>query len=157
KDEGLEVTGTGPDRTTVYARGTVKQLAKSLQVNMVRVTAPNGTTYNAAQNAPSLPEPVAEGVEAVIGLQPVRQFIKHGRFPRPVAPQPGTNVANAPPYLVKELLKAYDADAVPVTGRGQRIAILIDTLPRDDDTAAFWAKNQLPVHNGRVEKVNVKQ
>jgi kumamolisin len=153
KDEGLETTYTSPDKTSIYVRATVGQLEKSLQIKMVRVTAPNGTTSNAAQNAPSLPQDVGAGVQAVIGLQPFRQFKKHGRVQRHSQPTP--NVANAPPYLVKEVLKAYNADAVGVTGKGQKIAILIDTLPHDADTAHFWTRNSLPVVPGRVEKINV--
>jgi hypothetical protein len=37
--------------------------------------------------------------------------------------------ANAPPYFVPEVLKAYDADSLGVTGNRQTIAILIDTFP----------------------------
>lgn len=156
KDEGFEITHTTPDQTSVYARGTVAQIEKSLAVKMIRVTK-NGLTYNAAQNAPSLPETVGAGVQAVIGLQPFRQATKHSRVHRPVFPlMPTTSTANAPPYLVKEVLKAYNADTLGVTGRGQKIAILIDTLPLDPDTAHFWSKNSLPVVPNRVEKINVK-
>lgn len=65
------------------------------------------------------------------------------------------DVANKPPYLVKEILGAYHAKGVKETGRGQTIAILIDTLPRDSDLIAFWKRNKLPVTLKNVEKVNV--
>ena len=51
---------------------------------------------------------------------------------------------NAPPYLVGEILKAYNADRLNVTGAGQTIAILIDTFPEDSDLTAFWTANGLP-------------
>jgi len=155
KDQGFEVTYTSPDKTSVYVRGTVEQIEKSLEVKMIRVMK-NGSTYNAAQNAPSVPAEVGEGVQAVIGLQPFRQATKHSRIHRPVSPAAAPAVANAPPYLVKEVLKAYNADGLAVTGKGQKIAILIDTLPHDADTKFFWEKNNLPTTPNRVEKIKLK-
>src|SRR5947209_4586520 len=151
--EGLKEASTTPDNTGIYVTGTVGQLAKSLHVTMVRVTAPDGVTYTAAQNAPSLPADIGASVQAIIGLQPFRQFTKHSRIRRSAA---ASGTATVPGYLVKQVLKAYNADALKVTGKGQRIGILIDTLPADADTAHFWKQNGLPAIAGRVEKVNVK-
>ena len=183
KGQGFEVTHVTPDRTSVYTKATVDQIEKSLQVKMVRVTR-DGLTYNAAaappKNAenvaqavksPSLPKDVGEGVRAIIGLQPFRRMHKHSRQQLPTggnraeqadagisstATGPSPQVAYAPPYLIREVLKAYDADNLNVTGAGQKIAILIDTLPNDDDLTKFWRVNQLGVTLGQVEKVNVK-
>jgi kumamolisin len=155
KDQGFEVTYTSPDKTSIYVRGTVEQIEKSLEVKMIRVMK-NGSTYNAAQNAPSLPAEVGAGVQAVIGLQPFRQATRHSRIYRPVTPTAVANIGNAPPYLVKEVLKAYNADGLGVTGKGQKIAILIDTLPNDADTKFFWKKNKLPDNEDRVTGINVK-
>jgi kumamolisin len=69
---------------------------------------------------------------------------------------PSTNVQNAPPYLVQEVLKAYNADGLPVTGKGQTIAILIDTFPADADLKAFWKRNNLATTINQIEKINVK-
>ncbi len=49
---------------------------------MVRVTK-DGVTYTAAKNAPSLPADVANGVHAIIGLQPFRQARKQSRMGLP--------------------------------------------------------------------------
>jgi kumamolisin len=68
---------------------------------------------------------------------------------------PGPNVANAPPYLVSEVLKAYNADALGVTGKGQTIAILIDTFPADSDLTTFWQRNNLPTTLTQISKINV--
>ncbi|HEX4612902.1 MAG TPA: S53 family peptidase [Urbifossiella sp.] len=154
KAEGFVVTHTSQDRTGVYVRGTLAQIEKSLQVKMVRVTF-NGLTYNAAQKAPSLPADIGVGVHAVIGTQPFRQFTKQSRIHRPTTAEPTTNVNTVPGLLVKDVLKAYNADAVGVTGKGQKIAILIDTVPLDTDTAHYWQVNGLPVTPTRVQKVNV--
>jgi kumamolisin len=66
------------------------------------------------------------------------------------------NIANAPPYLAAEILKAYDADGLDADGHGQTIAILIDTVPAGSDLQAFWKQNDLPINQARVQTVNVR-
>lgn len=182
KGQGFEVTHITPNRTGVYARGTVAQISKSLDVRMARVTR-DGITYNAARNAPSLPADVGDGVHAIIGLQPFRHAYKNSRMRPPTngnraslgsdneatptrprtrsfatanAAAPTPNIANAPPYLVNEILRAYNGDTLGLTGAGQTIAILIDTFPADADLKKFWKVNRLPESLNRIEKVNVQ-
>jgi kumamolisin len=161
KANGYEITQTSPDG--IYARAKASQIAKSLEVNMVPVTK-DGVTYTSAQNAPSLPEEVAGAVRSINGLQPYRQANKHLRKVPAVdgnrtstetdeAVEP--NIANAPPYLVSEILHAYNANGLGLTGKGQTIAILIDTFPADADLTAFWAKNGVPVTLAQIQKINV--
>ena len=165
KAQGYTIIRVGQDRTSVFVRAKVSQIEKSLGVQMVRVTK-NGITYTAARNAPSLPADIANSVHAIVGLQPFRHAHKHSRRVTPrnrhgldgkaiagVAPAP--NIANAPPYLVSEIVKAYNADQLTLTGKGQTIAILIDTVPADSDLQAFWQRNNLPVSLTQVEKINV--
>ena len=159
KARGFDITHTTPDRTSVYARATVDKIEKALKVEMVRVTK-DGLTSSAARNAPSLPTNVSSGVQAIIGLQPFRHAHKH--FRRLVLETdnrafdgPSPNVSNAPPYLVSEVLKAYNASGLQVTGKGQKIGILIDTLPRDADLQSFWRHNGLGVTLSQIEKVAV--
>lgn len=190
KKEGFEIVEESKDGASIYARGTVGQIEKSLAVNMTRVTK-DGITYNAAQDAPSLPTDVGNSVHAIIGLQPFRRAHKHSRMclpshgnraslngtsvtknneakpsstKKPRAAKaagtgidgPVTNIANNPPYLVSEILKAYNADGLQVTGKGQTIAILIDTVPSDSDLKKFWQRNNLPVQISQIKKINVK-
>ena len=160
--EGFEITQVTPDGTSVYAKGSVDQIEKSLGVKMIRVTK-DGFTYTAAQNAPSLPASVGAGVHAVIGLQPFRQAHKNSRkcVPHHVsgiaanAHSAGKNVQNMPPYLVNEILKAYNADGLSLTGKGQTIAILIDTHPDPSDLQAFWTANGLSTTIGQFTMINV--
>jgi kumamolisin len=160
--QGFKVTGESPDGTGVYANATVGQIEQSLAVSMVRVTK-NGITYTAAQNAPSLPMAVGAPVQAIIGLQPFRHaqkhrartLIRHNRSTLDRNGLPVPNVANEPPYLVAEILKAYNANALGVSGKGQTIAILIDTFPNNDDLIAFWTANGLATDLTRIEKVTV--
>ncbi|HEY2028989.1 MAG TPA: S53 family peptidase [Myxococcales bacterium] len=173
-DQGFEITHVASDGTGIYARATAAQIEKSLAVQIVRVTK-DGVVYPSARNAPSLPAEIAGGVHAITGLQPFVQARKHSvavvprrahaRTP-PGPPKraaveataalaPVPNLENAPPYIVPEILKAYGADGVGVTGDGQTIAILIDTVPARSDLNAFWKRNGLTVTDAQVTFVNV--
>jgi len=160
KAEGFEITHSTSDG--LYARAKVSQIKNSLEVTMSRVTK-DGLTFNAAVTAPSLPSDVAAAVGSVNGLQPFRQANKQLRRLLPsdgnrmgsTAAGPSPNIANAPPYLVSEILKAYNADGLGVSGSGQTIAILIDTFPSEADLTAFWTRNGLPITLAQIEKVNV--
>jgi kumamolisin len=170
KAEGFDIKDedVSPDYTSIYATAPVEKIEQSLDVNMVRITH-GGFTYTAARNAPSLPMAIGAAVQAIGGLQPFRRAHKHGRQRPPHrgnrvglgrlhhdVPAPTTNIANAPPYLVSEVRKAYHADGLNVNGSGQTIAILIDTFPADADLQGFWQHNNLPVNLTQIEKINVK-
>ena len=167
KAAGYEVTRVSADGTSVYANASVAQIEQSLGVKMVQVTK-DGITYTAAQNAPSLPADIAQSVHAIGGLQPFRHAHRHNRRLTPTnrngqigqgaAASGGltTNIANKPPYLVSEILKAYGADGLGLTGKGQSIAILIDTFPADTDLQAFWKYNGLSIGMAQIHKINVK-
>ncbi len=167
KQEGFEILPVQQDGSSIYARASVGQIEKSLAVRTVRVTK-EGVTYTAAQDAPSLPVDVGRAVHAIIGLQPYRKARKHFRVMSPreenrislgtgdgPAASPSPNVANHPPYLVSEILGAYDAKNLGVTGHGQTIAILIDTFPADADLTAFWRANGVPCTLTQIQKINV--
>jgi len=168
KGQHFDVFDISKDGTSVYARATVAQIEESLDVDMVRVTK-DGVTYTAARNAPSLPADVGARVHAIIGLQPFRQARKQSRICMPhngnrtslngadraLADHPTTNISNKPPYLVDEILRTYGADHLGVTGRGQTIAILIDTVPNDGDLKTFWKRNGVSGAISRIQKVNV--
>jgi kumamolisin len=153
KKEGFTITEVTPDRTTIYASAPASQVEASLGVHMVRVTR-EGQTYTAASDVPSLPEDVAGAVVHIGGLQPYRQARKHLRSHVHVGAQP--EIANAPPYLVPEILKAYDGAGLGLSGKGQEIAILIDTFPLDTDLTAFWTANGVAGSLARITKINVK-
>ena len=176
KSEGFKIEKVSDDRTSVYAEGTVEQIEKSLAVKMVRVTK-DGITYTAAQDAPSLPKSVGNSVSAIVGLQPFRRAHKQFRIcvpqsgvPAPVrqakraiSKTPKGKTSKAAPttsavtngYLVSEILKAYGADGLGVTGKGQTIAILIDTFPTAADLKAFWKLNKLKSKISQVTMINV--
>src|SRR4029077_3107161 len=120
KSEGFTITEVAPDRTTIYASAPASQVEASLGVHMVRVTR-EGQTYTAASDVPSLPDSVAGSVVHIGGLQPFRQARKQWRSHKSLpADQESAEpaIANAPPYLVSEILKAYDGSG-NLTGVGQ--------------------------------------
>jgi kumamolisin len=168
KRNRFDIDDISLDRTSIYATASVADIEQALGVDMVRVTA-EGASYTAARNAPSLPEDVAGSVQAIGGLQPFRHVRKRS-IRRPasrgnrlvlgrvddMAERPAPAIANAPPYLPSEILKAYEADSLKLTGKGQTIAILIDTFPLDSDLTHFWKQAAVPGSLQRVQKINVK-
>jgi kumamolisin len=164
KKQGFTDIDVSPNKTGVYASARVSDIERCMNVKMVRVTR-EGVTYTAAQNAPSLPEEVAGSVHAIIGLQPFRHLNKHRAFHSARRKNRKSlnegeammdpDIANAPPYTVAEILKAYNADGLGVSGKGQVIAILIDTVPADSDLTAFWTQNHLNITLAQIQKINV--
>ena len=144
--EGFTITQHDPSRLIVYASGTLDKIQASLQTTLVNVTS-EGTLYHAAVAAPSLPFSIATPVLGINGLQPFR----HRRTQPVLAPQ----TANKPPYLVSEILTAYNGKNLGVTGANQKIAILIDTTAKDTDMTAFWAANGISQSLTNIEKINV--
>jgi len=153
KAQGFTISRISPNGTAIYASAPIQTIEQALQVTMVSVTR-NGIAYTAANNAPSLPAEVAKSVHAIIGLQPFRLANKHRRAPQPLAATAaGTGTTNG--YLVSQILKAYNADGLGVTGNGQTIAILINTFAADSDLTAFWAQNNIPANLSQIQTINV--
>jgi len=135
KRQGLTITQTDPLRLGVFVKGTVAQVQTAMQTQFAEVTVPDGA-YTSAVTAPSIPATLRTAVLGVNGLQP-------HIHPRHIAnPQPLT--ADAPPFLVKEILGAYDATNLGFDGTGETMAILIDTFPEKTDLTSFWSHNGIP-------------
>lgn len=148
KAQGFTITKISPNGTAVYARAPIPVIEGSLRVNMVSVTR-NGLIYTAAKDAPSLPEEVAQSVHAIIGLQPFRHANKHRAAPT------AAGAATTNGYLVSQILRAYNADGLGVTGKGQTIAILINAFAAPSDLTAFWAQNKIPATLDQIQQINV--
>lgn len=159
--QGLTLLDASPGGSSIYVEGTVAQISKCLQVDFTQVMK-DGRTYVSAQNAPSLPAKIGEPVRSILGLQPFMRINKHFVRRRPLNDNrvdtpgtPTTNISNEPPYIVSEILKAYNADSLGATGAGQTIAILIDTVPNMADVQNFWARNGIANNPGRITFINV--
>ena len=145
--EGFVITRDDPDRLVVYAQGTLTRIRQSLRVHLVTVTANGGINYHAADTAPSLPLSIATPVLGINHLQPFHQRNKHA------VRQPLTN--NAPPFKINEILAAYNAANLGVTGANQKIAILIDTAAKNSDLTSFWSANGVAQSTANIEVINV--
>ena len=146
------MTQVSADYTNIYAKATVAVIENTLGVKMNLVTY-EGRTAPSAVTPPKLPIEVGDSVIAIGGLQPVIQAVKHivtQKQPGTTgegnnAPVPRPAFATQKSFKVDEILKAYGADNLGVSGRGERIAILIDTIPKMTDLQAFWQKSGLSV------------
>ncbi len=144
--EGFAITRADPNRVAIFARGTVRQVQQSLQTEMARATV-RGVRCRFARTHPSLPKRLAGAVLGINGLQPYLEM-------RPVQV---TNpaIVDLTPYMVGDILGAYDAADVGFTGAGQKIGILIDTAPSLSDVSAFWMNNDIHQTLSNIETVNV--
>lgn len=147
RSEGFFIVAEDSSRLSIFARGTLTQVEKSLQTKIVGVTV-KGVKYPAATTAPSLPASVAAPVLGINGLQPYHRPHKHATI-RPAASTTGVT------YKVNDILTAYDAKNLGVTGRNQTIAILIDTTPSPADLASFWSANSVAQSAANVTTINV--
>ena len=152
--QGYTISKVTPDGTSVYADATLDLIENSLGVHMVRVTA-NGATVTAASDAPGLPSDVGEDVQHIGGLQPFVQLQKRLRR-TPVLPAAAAPAELGDGYLVAQILKAYNADSLGLTGAGQEIGILIDTFAVDADVEQFWQLNGITNSvAANIVKINV--
>ena len=144
--EGFRITLEDPSRLGIFAEGTLAQIQRSFQLEMVEVTV-KGRDYHAARTDPTLPQEIASTVLGVNGLQPYLQAVKH-------LPILASLSNHSPPYMVSEILNAYNATNLGVSGSGQTIAILIDKIANTSDLTTFWANNSV-TRTGTVETINV--
>ncbi len=156
KKQGFKITNTSEDHTSVYARATVSQIQNSLRVKMQQVTY-NGITTPAATTPPELPREVGDSVVAIDGLQPFIRAVKHTVRSKEPADSPGKGAAvQQSAYKAGEILKGYGANGLGLTGTGQVIGILIDTVPNWNDLEKFWSENKLSTQRAQITFLNVK-
>jgi kumamolisin len=160
--QGFQSIETSADHSSVYATATVAQIEKSLGVTMQNVTF-QGETRPAATTPPALPREIGDAVVGIDGLQPwaraIKRPVRRDKNARAADP---TSRAPAASYKVYDILKAYDAHGLEVpgkgrvTGKGQTIAILIDTFPSMSDVKSFWQRNGLALNDSQIQLINVQ-
>ncbi len=146
--QGLTVKPAGASHSVVIATGTPAQLEKAFEAHFARVQF-HGQEYTSSTVAPSLPTDIQTRVQAVHGLQPHLRPHKTG-----VVKQVNTN-GGQPPFEVGDILKAYDVAASGLTGAGQTIAIIIDTVPNTSDLTSFWMNNGVSQSLSNYSTINV--
>ena len=147
--QGLAVKPAGASHAAVIATGTPTQLEKAFEAHFARVRY-HGEEFTSTTVAPSLPVEIESRVRGIHGLQPhlrphktrvVKQAVTHG---------------GQPPFEVGDILKAYNVAASGLTGAGQTIAIIIDTLPKTSDLTNFWTNNGVSQSLSNYSTVNVE-
>jgi hypothetical protein len=118
---GFTITQHDSNRLGILASGTATRITSEMNVSFAKVAA-NGATYVSAASAPRLPASVAAAILGINGLQPHLRKRVHSRV---AVKQPMLN--NAAPFYPSEILKAYGASSLTVSGAGQTIGIVIDT------------------------------
>ena len=147
--QGLTVKPAGASHIAVAATGTPAQLEKAFEAHFARVQY-RGEEYTSSTVAPSLPAEIEARVRGVHGLQPHLRPHKAG-----VTKQVSTD-GGQPPFKVGDILNAYDVAASGLTGAGQTIGIVIDTLPTTSDLTSFWTNNGVPQSLNKYSTVNVE-
>lgn len=146
KAEGFSIVILDKNHTTIFARGTVDQVASSLGVTFARVRTADGE-FSSAVTAPSLPAEISGAVLTVSGLQP------HIRMHHaPMRSQAVTVVsAHITPYDVDQ---AYKVPA-SLDGTGQTIAVIMGSVPLSSDLTAFWQDIGAPTTLSNFSVINV--
>ena len=147
--QGLTVNPAGASHTVVSATGTPAQLEKAFEAHFARVRY-HGGEYTSSTVAPSVPAEIQARVSTVHGLQP------HLRPRKTRVVKQALNSGGEPPYLAGDILTAYDVPASGLTGAGQTIGIIIDTLPATTDLQKYWTANGVSQSLNNYSTVNVE-
>jgi kumamolisin len=132
--QGFTITRRDANHLAVFARGTVSQIQKAMQVSFGKVSY-EGKGYTSAVTAPSIPANLSGAVLGINGLQPHIQARKH------IIMRPNSVGSPNPPFTPGQIAQADNANGLyssGITGAGQTIAIVIDTFPLKSDLTSFW-------------------
>jgi kumamolisin len=154
KSEGFKIEKISADRTSIYARGKPAAVAKSVS-GIIGLQPFRHAQKQLRMFFPQDPASAGKLKRAAFDRRTKATSRPTKTISKGAVAGFSTNVQNGPPYLVAEVLKAYGADGIPVTGKGQTIAILIDRFPNDADLKAFWRANGLKITITQVQKINV--
>jgi len=132
---GLTIDRTDDNHLAIFGHGSVTAVAAAFQTTFARVANPDGE-FTSAIAAPSLPSDLAPAVLGIHGLQPhLRAHRLSQRQPTSLTPD-----ATFSGYTPAQILTAYKAASLGLTGNGQTIAVLENAYPANSDLTAFWSK-----------------
>ena len=129
--QGLAIAQDDANHTTVFARGSVAQVAEAFHVSFARVATADGE-FTSAVTAPSLPGTLPASILTVDGLQPpIRAHTP------PAAPQAnGRRLTGA--YVAPADIRAAYSVPASLTGSGQTVAIIMSATLSALDLQGFW-------------------
>jgi len=160
-DNGFTNISKSSDLCNVYATSTAQNIQNKLTCDMVTVD-DGSNVHVAAQNAPSLPFSISNSIHSINGLQPFRmpkkKITKHDKIMswKKMGKSRSSKLIVGPPYLVSNVLTAYNGIGLTYSGVNQTIAILIDTIPGNSDLTKFWTNNSVNTNLSRVKYINTR-
>lgn len=161
KSNGFTNVRQSNDKLNVYAVSTADNISKKLSCDVVMVD--DGKTETVSMNGDvSLPASLSTKIVSVNGLQPFSIRKKKSKRNDTIYKfNPSTKTADTylkgkPPYIVSEILGAYNGVGMTFSGVNQTIGILIDTAPYNSDMTKFWKANSLPNNLNRLSVINVR-
>lgn len=131
--QGLTVDRVDDNHLAVFGSGPASAVAAAFGATFARVANPEGE-FTSAVTAPSLPADLAAVVAGIHGLQP------HLRPHRLVRPPSVITPAASATYLPAQIMTAYGAANLGLTGSGQTIAIYANGYPAATDLTTFWSQ-----------------
>ncbi len=143
--QGFEITLDASSRHAIFARGSNARVATALGLTLARVATSDGE-FTSAVTAPSLPDEIAGLVAGIRGLQP--HLIRH---PRSGQLEPTHYYAITPAAVAA----AYQAPS-NLTGAGQTIAVVGDSIPNSSDLSTFWSECGIPGSLANISVTNVQ-
>jgi len=133
--QGFQITRGSSNNLAVFVRAKVSRIQQALKADFARVDF-EGKEFTSAVSPPLVPASVSSVLVGINGLQPHLRARKHLVHPHA---QPNSLTGTNPPFTPAQVLKAYKADALAVSGSGQAIAIVIDRPPLLSDLQQFWS------------------
>ena len=130
--QGFEITLDADCRHSVFARGSNARVAAVFGVQLARVATADGE-FTSAVTVPTLPDDIAGIVAGIRGLQP--HLIRHPR-----SAQGQQLVANDFDAITPAAVAAVYQVPASLTGAGQTIAVIGDSIPNNSDLSKFWAE-----------------
>ena len=161
KSNGFSKIKQSNDKMNVYATSTADNISKKLGCDVVVVN--DGEKETVSMNGEvNLPLNLSLNISSINGLQPFlihkKKSQKNGNIHtfNPKAKTADTYIKGKPPYIVNEILGAYNGLGMTFSGLNQTIGILIDTAPYNSDMTKFWQANNLPNNLSRLTVINVR-
>ena len=146
--QGFRITLDADSRHAIFARGSNARIAAALGVKLARVATADGE-FTSAVTEPSLPDEIAGLVAGVRGLQP--HLIRHPRSPRGQQLEANSYYAITPAAVAA----VYQAPTT-LTGAGQTIAVIGDSIPSTSDLSEFRAECGLSQTMINISVANVQ-